>query len=233
MRLAAAVFDFDGLIIDSEWGIYETARAACAAHGDDLSVEAWATVVGINDDDDEWFDVLRSAAALRITHEQFDAAYAAQDRSNRDSLPALPGVVDLVDELRAAGVPIGIASSSGTSWLDRHLTRLGLLDHFDTIVGADVVGGVGKPAPDVYLKACADLGAAPARAVAIEDSAHGVTAARAAGMRAVAVPSRITIFNDFSHADLVVSSVAALTVDRLDGVVAWRRVGEADPPSQG
>lgn len=218
MTLAAVVFDFDGLIIDSEWVIYETARAACATHGDDLTVEAWATVVGINGDDAEWFDGLRAAGALRLTHEQFEAAYAAQDRSNRDALPALPGVVPLIDELRAVRVPIGIASSSSTTWLNRHLTRLDLLDRFDTIVGADVVGGVGKPAPDVYVRACADLAADPADAVAIEDSAHGVTAAKAAGMRAVAVPSRITAYNDFSHADLVVASVADLTADRLDAL---------------
>jgi beta-phosphoglucomutase-like phosphatase (HAD superfamily) len=107
-------------------------------------------------------------------------------------------------------VPIGVASSSSRGWLERNLDRLGLIHHFGTLVGADVVGGIGKPAPDVYLKACADLGADPTRSVAIEDSAHGVTAAKAAGLVAVAVPSRITRFNDFAHADVVVDSVASL-----------------------
>ena len=88
----------------------------------------------------------------------------------------------------AAGVPLGVASSSSVGWLERHLDRLGLLHRFGTLVGADLVGGVGKPAPDVYLRACADLGADPTRSVALEDSAHGVTAAKAAGMAAVAVP---------------------------------------------
>ena len=112
----------------------------------------------------------------------------------------------LVDSLVAAGVPIGVASSSSLEWLDRHLGRLGLRSRFAAVIGADLVGGVGKPAPDVYLRACADLGADPAQSVALEDSAHGVASAKAAGMAAVAVPSRITRFNDFTHADLVVDS---------------------------
>jgi putative hydrolase of the HAD superfamily len=112
-------------------------------------------------------------------------------------------------------VPIGVASSSSLDWLDRHLERLGLRDRLGAVIGSDVVGGVGKPAPDVYLRACADLGADPVRSVAIEDSANGVTAAKAAGMVAVAVPSQITRFNDFGHADLVVDSVADLDLDRL------------------
>jgi HAD superfamily hydrolase (TIGR01509 family) len=217
MSLDAVVFDFDGLIIDSEWVIYETAVAAFAAHGHELPVEAWSTIVGTNDKHDpEWWSRLCSAVGITaFDRADYDAAYEAQDRSNRDDLPALPGVLDLVAALEAADVPLGIASSSSLGWLDRHLGRLGLEGRFGAVVGADLVGGVGKPAPDVYLRACADLGADPARSVAIEDSAHGVTAARAAGMAVVAVPSRITRFNDLTHAHLVVDSLVGLSVDTL------------------
>lgn len=221
MSLEAVVFDFDGLIIDSEWVIFETAQAAFAVHGHDLRVEAWATIVGLGEGDDElaWSTLLRAQGIEGFELTTFSATYTAQDRSNRDALPLLPGVEVLMDSLTAAGVPIGVASSSSVEWLERHLDRLELLHRFDTLVGADVVGGVGKPAPDVYLRACADLGADPARSVALEDSAHGVTAARAAGMWAVAVPSRITRFNDFGHADLVVGSLADLTVTDLASLV--------------
>jgi HAD superfamily hydrolase (TIGR01509 family) len=218
VTLEAVIFDFDGLIIDSEWAIYETARAAFAVHGHDLAVEAWATIIGLGDDDDDlaWV-LLLEAMGLDESFDRdvFSATHAAQDRANRDELPLLPGVEVLVDSLVAAGVPIGVASSSSLGWLERHLGRLGLLHRFGTLVGADVVDGVGKPAPDVYLRACADLGADPNRSVALEDSAHGVTAAKAAGMHAVAVPSRITRFNDLTHADLVVGSLEVLTLDEL------------------
>lgn len=219
--LEAVVFDFDGLIIDSEWAIFETAVAAFAAHGHDLSIEAWATIIGTNGDtDDSWWATVCEAAGISgFSQIDFEEAYEAQPR-DRDALPALPGVVQLLDELEAAGVPVGIASSSSRGWLERHTDRLGLRYRFRTLVGSDVVGGVGKPAPDVYLRACSDLGADPRCSVALEDSAHGATAAKAAGMAVVAVPGRITIHNDFSHVDLVVDSLVELTVDRLDAMVA-------------
>jgi HAD superfamily hydrolase (TIGR01509 family) len=217
----AVVFDFDGLIIDSEWLIFETARAAFAAHGHTLSVEAWSTIVGINDDtDDRWWGQLCEACGIvGFDRADYDAAYLAQPREGRDDLPALPGVRELVAELGAAGIPMAVASSSSRAWLDRHLVRLDLADAFGALIGADLVGGVGKPAPDVYLRACADLGAEPVRSVAIEDSAHGVSAAKAAGMAAVAVPSRITIHNDLAAADLVVGSLADLDLGRLVALV--------------
>ncbi|MGQ0830831.1 MAG: HAD family hydrolase [Microthrixaceae bacterium] len=222
MSLQAVVFDFDGLILDTEWAIYESALVAFAAHGHALPIEAWATIIGTNSDtDDTWWDEVCAAAGVEgFGLAEFESVYAEQDRSIRDRLPALPGVVELVRELSDADVPIGVASSSSRAWLDRHLDRLELAAHFTTLVGADLVGGVGKPAPDVYLRACADLGADPARSVALEDSAHGATAAKAAGMSVVAVPSRITRFNDFGHADLVVDSLLELDRARLEALTA-------------
>jgi HAD superfamily hydrolase (TIGR01509 family) len=230
MTLDAVVFDFDGLIIDSEWAIVESARAAVTVHGHDLTVEAWATIVGLGDDDDElaWTMLTRAMGIEGFDNAAFSATYAQQHRASRDSLPLLPGVEGLIDSLVAQGVPIGVASSSSRAWLDRHLGRLGVRPRFGAVIGADLVGGVGKPAPDVYLRACADLGADPRQAVALEDSAHGVAAAKAAGMAAVAVPSRITRFNDFAQADLVVESIADLALDRLQALVD--RAPEPSPP---
>lgn len=221
MNLDAVVFDFDGLILDTEWAIFESAVAAFGAHGHTLTIEAWSTIIGTNtDDDDSWWDALCEATGVSgFDLSLFVAAYERQDRSIRDRLPANPGVTELLTALTAAGVPIGIASSSSRAWLDRHIGRLELTEHFATLVGSDLVGGVSKPAPDVYLKACADLGAAPARSVALEDSAHGCTAAKAAGMAVVAVPTAITVHNDFAHADLVVDSLLDVTVDGLAALI--------------
>ena len=114
MTLEAVVFDFDGLIIDSEWAIYETAKAAFTVHGHDLSVEAWATIVGLGEDDEDlaWATLLHAMGVDDLDRTEFAATHAAQERSSRDSLPLLPGVEVLVDSLTAAGVPIGVASSS-------------------------------------------------------------------------------------------------------------------------
>lgn len=230
MTLDAVVFDFDGLIIDSEWAIFESARAAFVVHDHELTVEAWASIVGLGDDDDElaWSILTRAMGIEGFDNAVFSVTYAQQDRANRDSLPLLPGIEGLVDSLTAEGIPIGVASSSSLEWLERHLGRLGIRPRFAAVIGADLVGGVGKPAPDVYLRACADLAADPSRAVALEDSAHGVASAKAAGMTAVAVPSRITRFNDFTQADLVVDSVADLNLARLEDLVD--RATEPDSP---
>ncbi len=219
------MFDFDGLIIDSEWAIYETARAAFAEHGHDLRVEAWATIIGLGDDDGDraWSLLMEAMGITGLDRTEFSATHARQPRADRDLLPLLPGVEVLLDSLVAAGTPVGVASSSSVAWLERHLGRLGLFHRFGTIVGADVVGGIGKPAPDVYLRACADLGADPTASVALEDSAHGVAAAKAAGMHAVAVPSRITRFNDFRLADVVVGSLEDVTLTLLASLVDGAR----------
>lgn len=224
MTLDAVVFDFDGLIIDSEWVIYENAAVAFAEHGHDLSVEAWSVVVGSNERDEaaHWLALCEAVGADGFRREDFVAAYEAQDRSNRDSLPPLPGVLDLADALLAAGVGLAIASSSSRAWLDRHVGRLELADHFPVLIGSDLVGGVGKPAPDVYLRALAELGADPARSVALEDSTHGVAAAKAAGMSVVAVPGRVTRSHDLSAADLVVASLADVTVPDLVALATRR-----------
>jgi HAD superfamily hydrolase (TIGR01509 family) len=225
-ELQAVVFDFDGLVIDSEWVIFESAAAAFAAHGHGLAVEAWATVVGTNERDEraQW-DQLCVACGVEgpFAREDFDAAYEAQDRSNRDTLPLLPGVRELADGLQAAGVGLGIASSSSRAWLDRHVGRLGIDGHFTVLVGADMVGGRGKPAPDVYLRACELLGVDPRASVALEDSQHGIAAARTAGMATVAVPGRVTRSHDFSAADLVVGSLLDLTPERLASLLDGAR----------
>ncbi len=232
VSLEAVVFDFDGLIMDSEWVIYESAKSAFSTHGHDLTVESWSKVVGINDrHDPTWWDQLCEAVGVvGFDRGSFDGTYEgtverAALRAAMLALPVLPGVEVLIDDLTAAGVGLGVASSSSRGWLEQNLDRFGLLPRFGTLVGADVVGGIGKPAPDVYLRACADLSADPRGCVALEDSAHGVTAAKAAGMQAVAVPSRITRFNDFGHADLVVGSLAELTLAHLEALVAPGRSG--------
>lgn len=222
--LQAVVFDFDGLILDTEWPIYEAAAAAFAGFGVDVSAKDWAAVVGLADVDHEWFDLLAKRLGFSVQKQDFEHAYRAQDRSGRDRLEPMPGVVDLLDDVAAAGLPLGIASSSDLAWIERHLARLGLLDRFHLIVGVDHadVGGVGKPDPAVYRIACQGLEADPRATVALEDSAHGVSAARAVGLRVVAVPNRLTRHSSLEDADLVVPSAAELDVARLAALVCER-----------
>lgn len=214
---AAVVFDFDGLVFDSETAIFQAAVATLAELGHELTVEAWATVIGLGEDD-SWARLCEALGA-EIDRELYDAGYARQDRSWRDTLPALPGVVELLDALRTDGVPCAVASSSPAPWVKGHLDRLGLVDHFAVLATADRVGGRAKPAPDTYLLACSDLGVAPRRSVALEDSAPGIAAALAAGLAVVAVPSHITAHTDLSAASHTVASLAEVTVADLAALV--------------
>ena len=213
----AVVFDFDGLIVDTETPIFHASQTVLAGLGHEISVEAWATVVGLGDDDS--FAALCRAVGADLDRSAYELAYRAQDKSWRHTQPALPGVVALLDELGAAGVACGVSSSSPTEWIESHLGRLGLRDRFDTIASVDRVGGRSKPAPDSYLLACRDLAAKPARTVALEDSAHGIAAALSAGLMVVAVPSHITRHTDLSAAHLTVGSLADISLADLTALV--------------
>nr|MBA2626021.1 HAD-IA family hydrolase [Acidimicrobiia bacterium] len=126
----------------------------------------------------------------------------------------LPGVERWLDDAERLGLALGVASSSEADWVIGHLERLGLLDRFAHLSCFD--GRLrSKPAPDLYLAACEALGVAPTDALAVEDSPNGVAAARAGGLRTVAVPRNLTRDLDVSAADLVVDSLADVTVEEV------------------
>jgi len=209
----AVVFDFDGTIFDSETPIFQAYAAALADMGLTLTVPGWATVVGHGEDDS--YRAMCAAVGVEFDRADLEARYALQDRSWRDTLPVLPGVEALLTELAGAGVPCGIASSSPATWVETHLVRLGLRERFSVIASRDHVGGRSKPDPASYRYAVEQLGADPARSIAIEDSSPGVTAALAAGLAVVVVPSEITRHTDLSAAHVSVASIADLTLARL------------------
>lgn len=211
------MFDFDGLIVDTETPIFEMCRNALVEMGHDVTVEGWSAVVGLGDADS--FTALCAAVGADLDRDEYEAIYERQDRSWYDTVPAMTGVVELLDALKDAGVPCAVASSSPGHWIEMHLTRLGLRERFATIASEDRVGGRAKPLPDTYLLACRDLDVEPTNAVALEDSAHGIAAALAAGLAVVAVPSVITAFSDLGAAHHTVPSLAELTVDHLQALI--------------
>jgi HAD superfamily hydrolase (TIGR01509 family) len=217
----AVVFDFDGLILDTEWCEYETAAAVFRDHGEELSLELWKTFIG-STDHPHWADILEEQLGRRVDRAELVPARRLANRECTAGLVPLPGVLALLDGLTAVGVPLAVSSSSPADWVLGHLGDHGLTDRFVTISTGDEVA-LTKPDPAVYLLSCERLGVDPARAVAIEDSVNGVTAARAAGMAVVAVPSGLTLGMDFSHADRVVTSCLDLSPEALAAVLG-------DPP---
>jgi HAD superfamily hydrolase (TIGR01509 family) len=214
------VFDFDGTILDTEAPSYRAWAELWAAHGQDLVLADWQQTLGMEDAFDPW-EVLETLLGRRLNPTLND-----QRRHRRDELQlefdVRPGIRSWIAQAEDLGLPIGVASSSSINWVEGHLVRLGLRDHFGCIVGrAEDVPS--KPDPTSYRLACAQLGADPLRSVAVEDSPHGVSAAVTAGLFTVAVPHELTRSLDFSRADLTVSSLDALQL--ADAVaMACRRV---------
>ena len=218
MTIRGLVLDFDGLIIDTERPVYEAWRWVFEQHGcDPMPIDEWATCIGTPD---AW-DPLDKLAARGV---EIDRAVVEArrtiGRAVLDEEGPRPGVVELLVAAREMELPMAIASSSPTDWVVPLLERLELSDWFG-FVACFRDGIRGKPHPDLYLEACEAIGVTPSEALAFEDSAHGVAAAKAAGMRCVAVPHALTAGLDFSAADLVVDSLASISLPEL--VNQWSR----------
>jgi HAD superfamily hydrolase (TIGR01509 family) len=214
MAIRALVFDFDGIVADTEGPEYEAWRATWAEYGHELALEEWARCIGTVGG----WDPLEELG-LRVGV-GFEPAVAARRRRARHE-PAiraldqpLPGVVDLLAEAHARGLRTAIASSSDADWVPPLLDQLGLVDHFEHLALYDGTCPA-KPEPDLYLRACAGLGVEPVEAIAFEDSPNGVAAAKAAGLWCVAVPHAVTRGLDLTAADLLLDTLDGVGLDRL------------------
>lgn len=202
------MFDFDGVICDTEWPEFESCRRAWAAVDLQLTVDDWHAAVGHHSFD--WEGQL----AARLGREVPSEARAVRHEVWRELVHSVP-VLDGVVELLASELPCAVVSNSSVAWVDGHLRRLGLRARFASVHCRDTVARV-KPAPDGYLAACRALGAEPREAIAFEDSSIGVAAAKAAGLFTVAVPHALTSAHDLSSADLVVGSLAEVDLAALN-----------------
>jgi HAD superfamily hydrolase (TIGR01509 family) len=164
----------------------------------------------------EWSRYMHEHVGLPESPEEIAAEVVERMAQRyRDELPLIDGAVDAVERLGARW-PLGVASSSNRPLIDLVLELSGLGRFFRATVSSEEVAR-GKPAPDVYLEACRRLGVAPAQAAAVEDSHAGIGSAKAAGMRVIAIPNPSFPPGDdaLAQADLVLASLAALTVESV------------------
>jgi putative hydrolase of the HAD superfamily len=226
MTIDSLIFDFDGLILDTETPELEVWKSIYAEYGQEYPMERGVQNVGY------WgISFFDSAAHLHeLTHDSLDVA-ALRTRHHEESgvliagAPILDGVLDVMSSARQRGLRLAVASSSPRSWVEPHLTRLGLIDRFETIVcSEDVPPGRTKPHPDIYFKTLTLLEIRADQAIAFEDSPPGVRAAHAAGIFVVAVPNATTARLKIEGADLMVDSMASLSLENLlEGVTNGRR----------
>ncbi len=220
MRLAGVLFDFDGLILDTETSEYLTVAEAFADHGLELSRDEWVSIIGTADHP-HWSEMLETALGRPLTNrEEVLETRRARHHAMISEETLRPGVVELATAARDAGLGVAVASSSPLDWVSGHLHRLGVAELFPVRATRDDVGHARtKPAPDLFLLAAERVGADPAGCVVLEDSEPGVTAGNAAGCATVGVPAGMTAHLAFDHADLVVGSVAELDLARLDALL--------------
>lgn len=209
------IFDFDGLILDTEGPVYQSWRELYARFGQALSLSEWGEVIGRSAN--EHFDPLERLEARlgrALEREALTAWRLQRELALVEKQPLLPGVEARLREARQLGLKLAVASSSPRTWVEGHLRRLGLRAFFDVVHTSDDVERT-KPDPQLFLLALESLGLRPSEAIVFEDSPHGVTAARAAGVFCVAVPNSLTRQLPLDHADLRLESLAEITIAAL------------------
>jgi HAD superfamily hydrolase (TIGR01509 family) len=212
--LRALVFDFDGLILDTETPEFVAWQEVFAAYGARLTTEEWANVIGSTDHGwNAGASILRQTGEA-VPEEALRAKFKARQVLLLDAETIRPGVTALIAGGKERGLALGVASSSPRWWVEGHLTRLGLFAEFAAVTTGDEVPRT-KPDPAVYRLAVSRLGVPAESALALEDSPNGVQAAHAAGLRCVAVPNSVSRHLDLSAADAVLDSLALLDLDAL------------------
>jgi HAD superfamily hydrolase (TIGR01509 family) len=214
--IEAVVFDLDGLLIETEEIWDEVREALVRERGGRWTDSAQRDMMGMSST--EWSTYLHDTAGLEEPPEELNRLVVERMAERyREHLPLLPGAVEAVERL-AARWPLAVASSSNRSLIDLVLELSGLAPRFRATVSSEEVAH-GKPAPDVYLEAARRLAVAPERCAAVEDSESGIRAAKAAGMRVVAIPNRSFPPANavLGSADVVLRSLAELTPATIEG----------------
>lgn len=209
MQFSAVFFDFDGVLVDTEWTIYQAWRRCFEGHGHDLPLEIYTRCIG--SDFATWSPKthLEELSGLDFDWHDLDVLRQEEIMRDLDGEGAMPGVIGTLDQLRQRQIRRAVVSSSSHHWVDGWLGKLALEEHFEAVVCRGDAPRI-KPAPDLYLEAARRFEVVPDTCLVIEDSLNGVNAAKAAGMTAWVVPNRVTAGLDFSAADRIFPSLAAL-----------------------
>jgi HAD superfamily hydrolase (TIGR01509 family) len=221
--LKALIFDFDGLILDTETPEVLVWQSIYKEYGFELPVHEWEQTIGGYGLSN--FDPAKHLALLspgQLDPVSLRTRYRKESDAIIHASPILPGVTSMIEQAKGAGLQVAIGSSSSHAWVDTHAKRLGIFDLFDHVVCSDdVAPGRTKPNPDIYLKALEQLNVKKEAAVVFEDSPNGVLAARRAEIFVAAVPNPLTIKMGV-FGDITISSLAELSLQELSEKVSQR-----------
>jgi HAD superfamily hydrolase (TIGR01509 family) len=215
MVIKALIFDFDGLILDTESPEVDAWKEIYAEHGQEFPIDVWirevvgSTIANFNPAAD-----LASRLGQSLDEPSLHARARKYRLKTLETQPARPGINEYVRSARRLGLRLAVASSSTHAWVEGYLRQLGLLDFFEAILGREDVRKV-KPDPELFLKAMEAVKLPAEECLAFEDSPNGVVAARQAGLRVVAIPNPITALGKTLGASRRLASLADLPLEDL------------------
>ena len=204
--IRALLFDFDGLIVDTEPAAFESWRKIYAEHGADLKLDDWLPEVGAPSGTFDAIAHLEHLTGKTLDREAVRASRIRWRSELCDQAPLRPGVKRYLADALQLDLKTAIVTRSQDGWVGRHLARLGLTHEWDAIVCATENPAIEKS--ELYGRALSDLAVQAREAIAFEDSLPGVRAAKRAGIRCVAVPNEITRICAFVDADFIMPSLS-------------------------
>lgn len=209
MVISAVLFDFDGVLVDTEWAIYQAWLRTFQNHGHDLPLDVYTRCIG--SDFATWSPKthLEDLTGLGFDWHDLDARRQEKILDDLSQEGTMQGVIPLLEQLAQSGIRRAVVSSSSHHWVDGWLEKLDFAYHFETVVCRGDAARI-KPAPDLYQEAARRLNLTHRDCLVIEDSLNGVKSAKAAGMPVWIVPNRVTSGLDFSEADRVFSSLTEI-----------------------
>jgi HAD superfamily hydrolase (TIGR01509 family) len=211
--IRALVFDFDGLILDTESAEHQAAEEIYLEHGTELSRERWLDC-SRSGGQTVLCDQLERQLGELVDRDRIARRQRARAAEILESRSALPGVTEFIQRARELDMHLAVTSSSTGRSVERHLRRMFLFDHFDDVRTVEDVHRF-KPDPEIYFALCGALHVAPEEAIAIEDSPPGIAAAKAAGLYCISVPNARTRSLSMDAADLVLVSLAMTSLDEV------------------
>lgn len=224
MKIKGIIFDYDGLLVDTETPQLRSWQQIYAAHSAQLHLQEWVQCLGTSADAFDPIADLRSKTAKPIDAEDLFMQQRSQvDRALAEE-PLRPGISLLLEAARQENLRLAIASSSNRSWVRAGLERNKVLDFFPVICTSENVKQV-KPNPELYLLALAQMGLTASDVLAFEDSPNGIRAAKAAGLFCVAYPNAISRQLDLSQADMLLETIDEYTLQDILSNHVTRRSG--------
>jgi len=208
------IFDFDGLILDTEVPDLQSWQEIYQAHGCCLPFSTWSTYIGGSAGLFNPYDYLEEQLGRAVEREEIRSKRRQRYLEMVEAQSILPGVKDYINDAKRMGLKLALASSSSRDWVTGNLSRLGLIACFDCIKCADDVKRV-KPAPVLYQSVLDALNLRADEGIVLEDSPNGILAAKRAGLFCVAVPNALTRQLSLDLADLRLNSLADLSLEKL------------------